>query len=1114
MLNHPNVVTVIDVGETETKSLFVVMELLQGKTLAQVLASKTPLPLDTALSIATQIVAGMGAGQGVGLVHRDLKPENIFILEGQHVKILDFGLALLLDPNFQGAPHSPDSLSNPNAQPQPDLDRVDNHTNIVEDGLPLVPQAVQEQLGRQGTTGTPDHGIDEPPATLELAKPVGMLPQVDFSPQASLTPRQGFLDANSSLVPFDGLSSNNGTISPVDEEQDQEALSRLTRPGTLMGTPRYMAPEQVLGWDVDHRSDIYSFGCIFFEMLTGRCPFNGPGPRDFLHQHLHQKAPSAQEFVPDIPRTVARLVGRLLAKSPSDRVQDWAALAETLRQLRGSVPTAIDLFDDPTGERLLPAQPFRFLNPFTAAYRSIFFGRDRDARRFREAWEGPDRPPVMLVIGASGVGKTSFVEARLIPGLKDTGHQVIRVRGTSRPLEQLHQIVSRSLARMSEPGSVSDEPLPELLDSMAANEGRPIAVVLDQVEEVLTTGNAADVASFQAGVASILAGGDQRVRLVFSLREDYLGALIRGLYPLPIDQMARTFPLRPLEPEDIKEALIGPGREGLPVRYTPFSFEEGLVDQIVDDLLEDHAGEITPRVQAVGARLWEMVEHESVPVITKQHYEDRLGGARGILSRILDEAIMGLPLDDRGVAKELLRALTHLPGSPTSRPAPRSELIGHASDVERRSMVLTQLENRWRVVQTFADPRWPNESAFRIAHESLIDRIQQYGDEGTERNRARQLFHHGLTLWLKGGRSDVDVLPEQHFDEVQQHIEDLVIRGEDAQLFYEACLQVHNEGWMRRHLEQRRRTIIRRLQLTLLPSAFIVLGFLLGQMLVGFSSLRVWKVKFYSAFNMPRANLAFTELQGSSLDFAYLHSADLTFSDLSDADLTGANLENANLNGAVVQGAQFVNANMRGAELKVERLWLTDFTNADLRHSSIEGWRDRTVFDGALFNSATNWGNAGKPRGALGPYGFAPGVDAQKRRLLKVNLTHLKAPRAVFVEADLSGSGLNDALLDQANFDKAILRGTLFGDASIVAGSFVQAQLEGADFRGADLRGADLTDANLMKADLRGTKLEDANLCGADLTFAKSTPASFVGVKACTTTKWPGKSTPENISLE
>ncbi|CAN0458704.1 unnamed protein product, partial [Ectocarpus fasciculatus] len=162
------------------------------------------------------------------------------------------------------------------------------------------------------------------------------------------------------------------------------------------------------------------------------------------------------------------------------------------------------------------------------------------------------------------------------------------------------------------------------------------------------------------------------------------------------------------------------------------------------------------------------------------------GGARGILARLLDEAISDLELADQGVVKELLRALTHLPGSQTSRPAPESELIGHA-DRDRRVAVLRRLENRWRVIQGFTDPRWPLERTYRITHEALVARIQQYGEEGSARDRARQIFHHGLTLWLQGGKSGEDLLPEHHFDAVQRHIEDLVLRTPDERQFYEGC---------------------------------------------------------------------------------------------------------------------------------------------------------------------------------------------------------------------------------------------------------------------------------------------------------------------------------------
>ena len=473
-LHHPNVVTVFDVGESDDGARFLVMELLEGETLASRLSREGALPMDEALHIARQIIRGMGAGQGVGLVHRDLKPDNIFLLAENHVKILDFGLATLLDAH----------------------------------GV--------TQLDSSGETTLSDH-----PGT---QKDDGMS---TISPD-SVTDVQ---DAEATV--FDDLDSLLPTT-----DISIGARARLTRPGTPVGTPRYMAPEQVLGWQVDHRSDLYSFGCILFEMFSGRSAFEGPNSRSFMHQHLHVDPLRLAENS-EAPEPIIEMVHRLLEKSPSERYSDWSAVAETLRRMRPEQEAELPLTGTES-EPPRPTEPYRFLSPFSRASRDLYFGREQDISRFLNAWNHPDEPMIILT-GASGVGKTSFLSARVVPALEDLGIRVIRIRGGTDPTRQLATRLARELARTSD--ATTDRPLAQLLDSVAAMEGRPLAVIFDQLEEVFTSGGAAEAEQLQARIAEFVAGGGEYpIRLVLSMREDYLGALLRALHPLPTDEIARTLP--------------------------------------------------------------------------------------------------------------------------------------------------------------------------------------------------------------------------------------------------------------------------------------------------------------------------------------------------------------------------------------------------------------------------------------------------------------------------------------------------------------------------------------------------------------------------------------------
>ncbi|HEX6992447.1 MAG TPA: serine/threonine-protein kinase, partial [Gemmatimonadales bacterium] len=112
----------------------------------------------------------------------------------------------------------------------------------------------------------------------------------------------------------------------------------LTQLGTSLGTPAYMAPEQVAGDPgVDHRADLYALGCMAFELLTGQQPFANRTPQKMLAAHLTERAPAVTMLRPDCPPQLATLVSRLLAKDPSDRPQ---TAAEILPALDSTVTTS------------------------------------------------------------------------------------------------------------------------------------------------------------------------------------------------------------------------------------------------------------------------------------------------------------------------------------------------------------------------------------------------------------------------------------------------------------------------------------------------------------------------------------------------------------------------------------------------------------------------------------------------------------------------------------------------------------------------------------------------------------------------------------------------------
>ena len=217
-LNHPNILAVYDVG-TLGEAPYIVSELLEGETLRARLIGGS-LPLRKVVDYSVQIVRGLAAAHEKGIVHRDLKPENIFVTADGRVKILDFGLAKLTQPEGAGAGAS---------------------------ALPTTP---------------PD-----------------------------------------------------------------------TVAGVVLGTVGYMAPEQVRGQQADHRSDVFAFGAVLYEMLSGQRAFRGATTADTMSAILKEDPPDLPAVDRHIPPALERVVDRCLEKSPSARFQSTHDLTFALEGL-------------------------------------------------------------------------------------------------------------------------------------------------------------------------------------------------------------------------------------------------------------------------------------------------------------------------------------------------------------------------------------------------------------------------------------------------------------------------------------------------------------------------------------------------------------------------------------------------------------------------------------------------------------------------------------------------------------------------------------------------------------------------------------------------------------
>ncbi|MFG3270058.1 serine/threonine-protein kinase [Streptomyces luteogriseus] len=242
-LNHPNVVGVLDFGEYDNR-LYLVMELVEGDSLAGVLAGSGALPVEQVADLAAQASAGLAAAHGQGIVHRDVKPANLLLDTGGTLKIGDFGIARFLD----------------------------------------------------------DPG------------------------------------------------------------------AALTATGQIVGTGLYLAPERALGKQAGPASDMYSLGCVLYQLLSGRPPFQADTAVALLHQHLDSAPVPPRELgVTGLPPAFENYLLGLLAKQPEDRptaqqAAEWFA-GGAWRGLPEPLPEASPPLRPRTTSTAMPAGP----GPYAAA---------------------------------------------------------------------------------------------------------------------------------------------------------------------------------------------------------------------------------------------------------------------------------------------------------------------------------------------------------------------------------------------------------------------------------------------------------------------------------------------------------------------------------------------------------------------------------------------------------------------------------------------------------------------------------------------------------------------------------------------------------------------------
>jgi formylglycine-generating enzyme required for sulfatase activity len=417
----------------------------------------------------------------------------------------------------------------------------------------------------------------------------------------------------------------------------------------------------------------------------------------------------------------------------------------------------------------LPERPYKFLDYYEARDASIFFGRQGEIQKLSSLIHAHR---LVLLYGASGTGKTSLLLAGVAPRLEqaEPPYETLYVRALEDPAQVIRRALRRRLPEASLP---LDAPLPDLLDAAARALGRTLVLILDQFEEFFIRLSPEFRAAFIAELGALYDARDVPVKVVLSLREDWLAEVneIRARIPEVFYVDMRLLPLSRAQAE---EAITAP------VVRLGASYEPALVERLLDDLGDTEAAVMPPQLQLVCSALYDGLGPDERR-ITLTAYQDDLKGAQGVLQKYLKDELGRLGRDEAALARAALQELVTSQGTKAVKTSDELALALGAN----RSELEAVLEKLVRARLLRVLEREEGGTAYELAHECLIAEIV-LSPEAVARKEAEELLRQGMENRQRFGA----LLPAETFAVIDAQRDRLRFDPEAQELMLRSALRL------------------------------------------------------------------------------------------------------------------------------------------------------------------------------------------------------------------------------------------------------------------------------------------------------------------------------------